>query len=223
MSISLSHSLYTLSRTHAQIVMSRDRFEREAGLRDNKVSLGKLLHVSTAFDDKTRKITETFSEKVILLLVTALLTGILVPYINGRLARQASVLQEQKEFLGELERRLYEFHTKAAAVCWYRSQAPDESKFGAAVEAYDAASWKFMSDMHAAVSKARRLSSPEAYRDLARLQHKWEMLDLELTRLSQSDQRDSKVWLAMLERVNVQAGQTGIVMQTLARDYGLSP
>ena len=152
---------------------------------------------SDASQPTNKKAGESLLEKVLLLVLTAILTGLLVPYINNKLAdqravrekteaadlaRQASVLREQEQFLAQLERTIFDFHTKAAAVCWYRSQQPDEEKYAKSFAEYDTVSWKFMSDMHALLSKAKRLTSETAYATLEQHQRRWEALDLELTK-----------------------------------------
>src|SRR5689334_15157845 len=135
---------------------------------------------------------EPFAQNIILLVVTAILTGLLVPVINARiaeqrarreqaesarLARQSSVLKSQEEFLLHLEKTLFDFHVCAAAVPWYRSMQIDDDRFAAARDAYNDTSWKFMAEMHAALSKARRLSSPAAFNELERHQRAWYSID----------------------------------------------
>jgi len=185
--------------------------------------------------DESRS-SEPFKEKVQLLLLTALLTGILVPSITSilaelrsrnervktaELAKQASLIRSQEEFLVQLEKTIFQFHTQAAALAWYRSQQPDNAKYERAREAYDQAAWKFMADMHASVSKAKRITSPEVFRALQVHQHRWEVLDLDLVRLSRKDAAP-EVWLKMLERINRQATDASDVLEKLAIDYGLA-
>jgi hypothetical protein len=178
-----------------------------------------------------------FREKIVLLLLTALLTGLLVPFINGtiaaqrarsdqreaaKLARQASVIRSQEEFLERLEKTVFEFHTRAAAVPWYKTQQPDPEKFNAAAEAYDAASWRFMSDMHALMSKGRRLTSDEAFRALQQHQQNWYEIDLAIVQLMRKDATEDE-WRKMLGQVNAQALNGQALLRLLAADYKLVP
>src|SRR5687767_7009587 len=112
---------------------------------------------------------ETFKQKIVLLLLTGALTGVLVPVISSILAEQrsrrerseaatlakqasaeaesrarhASVIHAQEVFLIQLEKTIFDFHTRAAAVPWYRSQQPDLIRYQAARDAYEGASWAF--------------------------------------------------------------------------------
>lgn len=181
---------------------------------------------------------DSFAQNIILLVVTAILTGLLVPFINARiaeqrvrreqaesarLARQSSVLKSQEEFLLHLEKTLFDFHVCAAAVPWYRSMQIDDSRFAAARHAYDDASWKFMAEMHAALSKARRLSSPAALQELERHQRGWYSIDGEIVKLANGDRVSTEEWSQLLSAVNDQAADAGRVISVLAADFGLVP
>jgi hypothetical protein len=179
-----------------------------------------------------------FLANIILLVITAILTGLLVPFINARMseqrarreqsdaehrARQTSVLKSQEEFLLHVEKTLFDFHICAAAVPWYRSTQPDDRKFAAARDAYDSASWKFMAEMHAALSKARRLSSPSAYQALESHHHRWYAVDGAIVKLINQESATVEDWFELLHSVNGQAMDAGHVLSVLATDYGLVP
>lgn len=176
-------------------------------------------------------------QNVVLLIVTAVLSGLLIPYVNARMgaeqtlreqeeaarkARQASVIHAQEQFLEHLERSLFDFNMRAAAVPWYRSMQLDEAKFAVAREAYDAESWKFMGTMYVLLSQGKRLTSPAAYKVLKDHHHQWENLDADIIKAIGKDP-GRKQWRVLLDRVNDQAQASETVLDTLARDYGLVP
>jgi hypothetical protein len=180
----------------------------------------------------------SFAENVLLLVVTAILTGILVPVINNRMAeqrakreqaeaahltRQASVLRLQEEFLLGLEKILFDFHICAAAVPWYQSTEIDQKKSAAAKETYDKNSWRFMAEMHVALSKARRLSSAAAYQELEAHQRAWYELDLKLVEGSKDENTSPADWFDLLNQINRQGQDAARVISVLAADYGLTP
>jgi hypothetical protein len=200
--------------------------------------------------EKTRdaRRSDSFVEKALLLALTAALSGFLVPFINGRLgeqrlqqqqreadqrfrsqrvfeaelARQSAVIKMQQDFLEGLEKTLFDFHTRAAAVAWYKTQQKSQSKYQQALEEYDSNSWRFMASMHAALSKAQRLTAREAYNDLEKHQREWEALDVEIVRLSLGKASEQD-WYAMLERINAQALAAGKILGAVATSYGLVP
>ena len=186
----------------------------------------------------TKPTTESFWQKVALLVCTAILTGIAIPYITNRMAedrahkdqqqaasleRQKTILQAQEQLLRDLETTIFDFHTAAAALPWYRTTQLDAKKFQKAADAYDTVSWTFMAKMHALLTRADRLTSQSLYGQLESHQRKWEALDVDLTTLRQSAKATPEQWTRMLGRLNAQIADATKVLHNLASEYSLLP
>ena len=83
-------------------------------------------------------------QNLILLVATALLTGLLVPYINSKIAdnkfrkqklfeaeiaRQNKIIDSQDELLSELEKLLNTFKVNAVAVAWHKIKSKDNKLY----------------------------------------------------------------------------------------------
>jgi len=125
----------------------------------------------------------SFFEKVLLLLITAGLTGVLIPTIDSRLSenrlrdqmvfeeqlqRQHDVLNAQIELLRNLSKLAWEFQLMNINVSFYRLNG-DETDFQTAVERYQNNSGTLLGQIRAELSISRRLVSPEMYQRLAGL------------------------------------------------------
>ena len=91
----------------------------------------------------------------------------------------------QHKFLEEVETLLTAFHTRAAALAWYKTQQKDAKKYALALEAYDQKSWDFIAQIHAAESKSKRLTPSSAHEKFAQHIREWESLDKDLVLLTQ--------------------------------------
>jgi len=135
----------------------------------------------------------SFLEKAFLLLLTAGLSGLLIPLITSEvahrnmkeqkqleaeLARQASVIESQVQLLETLADLMWEYQLLAIDVSYYRF-AKDENLYRAAAQKYDNRSAKLLSHIRAEISKSLRLASPQMYERLKELYNK-EMLGLDL-------------------------------------------
>ncbi len=133
----------------------------------------------------------TLGQSLILLLVTAALTGLLVPTVkdlvdqrrlakqsvfeDGRLraqkqfeaelARQTRIIDAQAELLDELASLSWAFEKLVLRVTFYGAGG-DYKKFAAALQAFDTDSWGLLANLLAATSKARRLAPSEAHQRL---------------------------------------------------------
>ena len=133
----------------------------------------------------------TLEESIILLLVTAGLTGLGIPlvkdFIDWRrlrkqskfdderlraqkqfeadLARQTKVIDSQAELLDELAESLWGFEKLVLRFSYYGA-AGDFGKFTTAFNAFDDKAWDLLADLLAATSKARRLASESSYQKL---------------------------------------------------------
>jgi lipopolysaccharide export LptBFGC system permease protein LptF len=130
-------------------------------------------------------------ESIILLALTALLTGFVVPYILKRideqrerqrqeveerklreqeifeaeLARQSKIIESQAILLENIAQIIWEFQSLACEVTYYFLENHRERYF-AAVDKYDIESWKLLTQIRTEISKSRRLVSDETHRKL---------------------------------------------------------
>ena len=124
---------------------------------------------------------QSFAEKAFLLILAAVLTGILVPYINAKLAhrkfkeqrlfeaaiaRQNKIIDSQNGLLSELERLVHMFQLRALAVAWYKIHDRNSSKYEESRIAYEDNAWEFFINMQTTIGKASRLTSPDVHKEL---------------------------------------------------------
>jgi hypothetical protein len=133
----------------------------------------------------------TLGQNLILLLVTAALTGLLVPIVKdlidqrrlakqsvfederlraqrefeAELARQTKIIDAQAELLDELARTLWGFEKLVLRFTYYGAGG-DFNKFVQAFDTFDSEAWDLLADLLAVTSKARRLAPPEAHEKL---------------------------------------------------------
>ncbi|HWS89162.1 MAG TPA: hypothetical protein VN282_19475 [Pyrinomonadaceae bacterium] len=153
---------------------------------------------------------QSFLQGVFLLLLTALLTGLLVPLIKSQidqkrllqqkqfeadLARQGQVIDAQVKLLEDLAQILWEYEFLALKVSYYKVK--DESRYLKAVKEFDELSWQSFARIRAEISKSRRLTSKKTYQGLREL-YKW-MIGKD-TELSTMIQNVKKTTLADWER-----------------------
>lgn len=146
-----------------------------------------------------------FIENSVTLLITAGLTGVLVPFIfrliderrnreqkifEAELSRQASIIDAQIKLLEDLSNLLWEYQLLLIAVPYFR-QFPHQNLYVSSLNAYNENSGRLLSRIRAEISKSLRLTPHSVYEDLKELYYK-ELLavDLRLTVLSESDMRE---------------------------------
>ncbi len=127
-----------------------------------------------------------FIGKVMLLLITAALTGILVPEISAELSenrfreqklfeadlqRQREILSAQNDLLSTLSERLWELVLLNINVSFYKFNG-DENSYKNAVEAYQGKSAKILGLIRTDLSKSKRLISPSMQDKLKTLYYK---------------------------------------------------
>ncbi len=123
-----------------------------------------------------------FSEQLILLILTAAITGVFVPLIlkwrderklreqkehEAQLVRQGKIIEAQAALLENLAKQLWEFENLALTVSYYKLNASDE-KYQNALQEYDAKAWSYFSNIRIELSKAYRLTSADTYQMLSR-------------------------------------------------------
>ena len=94
----------------------------------------------------------SFVEHALLLILTAVLTGLLVPLITtiladqkfreqrrfeADLARQAKIIDTQNELLSELEKIVYGYQLRAPALSWYNTQNKNSAKYQESLKTYE--------------------------------------------------------------------------------------
>jgi hypothetical protein len=147
--------------------------------------------------------------------VTAVLTGLLVPWIKSRLddqkfrqqkifeselARQSTVLESQAKLLDDLSDLLWDFLLLSLSVTFY-AKHKNKERFKKAWETYDEKNWEYFGNIHAALSTARRLTSPTTHEALVTVYSDWFMdFDSELTRVGRFGLNSSE-WSALHDRI----------------------
>lgn len=127
-----------------------------------------------------------FLEQIGIVAITALIGGVVIPVIFGRidrsrierqkafeaeLARQSKLIEAQSKFLDELSQQLWSYRYLAMAVSYYKPDLhPD--RYEKAVSAYDEQSWDLFNQVRTSISKARRLISESSYLELVDFYHK---------------------------------------------------
>lgn len=135
----------------------------------------------------------SFGESFLLLVATAILTGLLVPIVKGyvddrklekqrkfdderlraqqryeeELARQTKVIDAQAQLLNDLAEVLWDFEKKLLKISYYANV--DRNKYEEAFREYDKESWTVLSRIQALSSEVRRLASPTIQHQLDKL------------------------------------------------------
>jgi hypothetical protein len=143
-------------------------------------------------------LSQDFLERTLLLVMTAGLSGFLVPYVlkqidarklreqkiiderrnreqkefEADLARQSKVLEAQAQLLESLAKQLWEFQLLAVSVSYYKYHQ-DETNYEVALTEYDAKAWVYFGTIRTEISKALHLTSSETYQALLNLYTDW--------------------------------------------------
>jgi hypothetical protein len=138
--------------------------------------------------------TSDFIEKLILLAVAAVVTGLGVPWVLKRAEekklREGKIIEAQSQLLDDLSRILWKWRYLAKKVTYYASEANSE-KFEIARKEYDEDVWDLLNELRVQASRSRRLASEKAYRKLldfyAYVVHD---VDLQISALAKRDELD---------------------------------
>ena len=143
------------------------------------------------------RVSQDFAEKVLILLVTAALTGFLVPYVVKRIdenkaieqkrleadtSRQAKIIEAQSEFLDETTETLWRWRYLSMKVA-FNGLEQREDQYAVSVKEYEAGIWDVLSKLRNQTSKSRRLASEKAYKSLVALYDRITELDGRLDRI----------------------------------------
>ena len=124
---------------------------------------------------------QTFVQSVALLLATAALTGLLVPWIKGKvdakshreqkkyeadLARQQKIIDAQATLLTDFADAAWGYHALLAQVTYYKLEGfyglkGQQGQYDTAFQVYDQKSWEFLSRLRVQMSKAQSLTERE--------------------------------------------------------------
>jgi len=180
---------------------------------------------------------QSFIEKSSLLILTAIITGILVPYINAKLsdkkfkeqrlfdaamARQAKIIDAQNELLSDLETIVNSFQLRALAVAWYITSNKNFTLHKASKKEYEDKAWEFFGKMQNLIGKASRLTSPGVHKELQKFYEEMKQLDVDLVRLMQNETTEEE-WQKFYNTIQSESGvKLRAIVEQLAQDYGLS-
>jgi hypothetical protein len=159
---------------------------------------------------------KTFVESAVLLLLTAILTGVLVPLLFRRrdeqkyreqkifeaeLSRQSKIIEAQVKLLEDLSSLLWEYQLLLIEVPYYHQFPERKELYANALKNYEANSGRLLSKIRAEISKALRLTPYPVYQELKGLYYKELLrLDLKVSQLATSDKRhqdDTGGWHAL--------------------------
>jgi hypothetical protein len=122
---------------------------------------------------------QNFAQSLTLLILTAVLTGILVPYVKSKmdegqkrfdaeLTRQSKIIESQAALLDNLAQLLWEFQKEVNAVAWYQNRGNAE-KYNASFKKYDDDSWVLFGKIRTEISTAQRLTTTATYAELKKI------------------------------------------------------
>lgn len=152
---------------------------------------------------------DSFIESILILLITALITGLLVPFIKARIddsnfrkrknfeaavARQAKVIEYKSSLLDDLAHALWRYQFLVLEPTYYKMRK-NETGYQAAFSEYDKNAPIILNQIRETVSKIRRFSTPEIYHSFKTLFHDdLIMIDSWLIELEETGQSQKGDW-----------------------------
>ncbi len=134
---------------------------------------------------------QDFIEKIVLLLLTASLTGFLVPYIlkkiDERKARQTKIIEAQSKFLDDISQTLWEWRYMSIKVVYYAT-SNNVKQFNIATKEYDDKIWEVFNQIRRDISISRRLLPEKAFQELLSFYAFMVELDKQVSSLLISDE-----------------------------------
>ena len=139
---------------------------------------------------KKALVSVSFVEKAVLLLLTALITGLLIPYVSSKIqttnAHNEIVLQAKAKLLDDVTNTLVTYQYLVGDVSYYKSDSSllSEKMQSLAFERYSTRVVELVSQWGVEIAKARTLASPEISDKLNKFMDKvLEKQDAQLVRL----------------------------------------
>jgi len=165
---------------------------------------------------------QAFLEKIVLLVLTALITGFGIPYVLKRveerklreqkkfeadLARQGKIIEAQSKLLDDLSQLLWKWRYLAKKVVYYGAQENTE-RYDLARRQYDESVWDILNEFRAEISRSRRLVSEHAYERLDSLyNYVVHDIDVKISDIIAGDELDTKKSRGMAERFSVEVSK----------------
>jgi hypothetical protein len=165
---------------------------------------------------------QAFLEKIVLLVLTALITGFGVPYVLKRveerklreqkkfeadLVRQGKILDAQSKFLDDLSGLLWKWRYLAKQVVYYGAQENKE-RYNLARKQYDESVWDILNGFREEISRSRRLVSERAYKRLDSLyEYVVHDIDVKISDIIRTDEVDVKKSKEIAERFSVEVSK----------------
>lgn len=165
---------------------------------------------------------QAFLEKIILLVLTALITGFGIPYVLKRveerrlreqkkfeadLVRQGKIIEAQSQLLDDLSQLLWKWRYLAKKVVYYGAQENME-RYDLARKQYDESVWDILNEFRAEISRSRRLVSEHAYKRLDSLyNYVVHDIDVKMSDIIRTDELDSEKSREIAERFSVEVSK----------------
>lgn len=165
---------------------------------------------------------QAFLEKIVLLVLTALITGFGIPYVLKRveerklreqkkfeadLVRQGKILDAQSKLLDDLSGLLWKWRYLAKKVVYYGAQENMEC-YDLAKKQYDESVWDILNEFRAEISRSRRLVSERAYERLDSLyEYVVHDIDVKISDIIRADALDVKKSKEIAERFSVEVSK----------------
>lgn len=178
----------------------------------------------------------SFIQAVGVLIITAVITGLTVPWIKANmdqrklreqkifeegLARQSKVIDAQAALLEQLAELLWGFIILLLEVSYYRLHH-NKKAFQSAWERYDKEGWSFFLKIRAQISKARRLTTTQAYQRLLSL-YENRLMEMDSRLVALSGQEEDQGWVEFHKQMLTSTVQeTDEVLNHLAEEIHLA-
>jgi hypothetical protein len=165
---------------------------------------------------------QAFLEKIILLVLTALISGFGIPYVLKRveerrlreqkkfeadLVRQGKIIEAQSKLLDDLSKLLWKWRYLAKKVVYYGAQGNAEH-FDLAKKQYEESVWDMLNEFRAEISRSRRLVSECAYERLDSLyNYVVHDIDVNISDIIRTDELDVKKSRELAQRFSVEVSK----------------
>lgn len=183
-------------------------------------------------------VSQSFVQTVLILLITAVVTGYLVPRVKATLdhdnferqkrfendlARQTKIREDRIKLLDELEALLWEYQFLALEPSYYQLR-DNAAGFQSTFQQYDEKAPILLASISSKISKLRRLASAEIHQEFRELLHQRLLpLDSRLARLAESEDTTKDEWQQHHHEVYKGLGQEiEDVVLVLSHDFGFA-
>ena len=178
-----------------------------------------------------------FLEKVLLLILGAVITGLLVPIIKARmdhanfqaqkvfeakLARQTAVIRAQQKFIEQLSGAIWKYHLTLLEITYDRVEKKDE-KYRRDLEQYEDVSWDLLKEIRSLIASSRWFTEDSTYARLDSFYKNWILaVDTRLMTLVKDQRASDKEWNDFHIALIVETiEQSNLLLKSLSNDFGL--